>query len=117
MKAQQRVGRWGEQAAAEYLEGQGYVILARNFRSGHSEIDIIARQENVLVFVEVKARSSNRYGYPEYSVSPKKRLHLLSAAEKYIHEHPEFQTWRVDVIAVEGESGEAKITQFENVAA
>jgi putative endonuclease len=109
------VGRWGEQAAAEYLEKQGYVILTRNFRSAHGEIDLIARQANVLVFVEVKARSSNRYGFPEHSVTPRKRMHLLSAAEKYIFEHPEFQTWRVDVIAVEGESGEARITHFENV--
>ena len=115
MKIQQRVGRWGEQAAAEYLEKQGYTILARNFRTEHGEVDIIARQENVLVFVEVKARSSNRYGYPEHSVTPKKRMHILSAAEKYIFEHPEFQTWRVDVIAVEGETGEAKIVHFENV--
>ena len=115
MKVQQRVGRWGEQAAAEYLEKQGYKILARNFRTEHGEIDIIAQQDKVLVFIEVKARSSNRYGYPEYSVSPKKRLHLLSAAEKYILEHPKFQTWRVDVIAVEGETGEAKIVHFENI--
>ncbi len=116
MKTQQRVGRWGEGAAADYLETKGYVILARNFRTEHGEVDLIARQENVLVFVEVKARSSNRYGYPEYSVSPKKRMHLLSSAEKYILEHPEFHTWRVDVIAVEGETGEAKILHFENVA-
>jgi len=115
MKTQQRVGRWGEGAAADYLETKGYVILARNFRTEHGEVDLIARQENVLVFVEVKARSSNRYGYPEYSVSPKKRMHLLSSAEKYILEHPEFHTWRVDVIAVEGETGEAEIRHFENV--
>jgi putative endonuclease len=115
MRAQQRIGRWGEQAATDYLEKSGYAILARNFRTKHGEIDIIARQDKVLVFVEVKARSSNRYGYPEYSVSPKKRLHLLSAAQEYILSHPEFTTWRVDVIAVEGETGEAKISHFENV--
>ncbi len=115
MRAQQRVGRWGEQAAAEYLEKQGYIILARNFRTAHGEIDILARQDNVLVFVEVKARSSNRFGYPEHSVTPRKRMHILSAAEKYVLEHPEFRTWRVDVISVEGETGEAKIRHFENV--
>jgi putative endonuclease len=109
------VGRWGEQAAAEYLEKQGYIILARNFRAAHGEVDIIARQKNVLVFVEVKARSSNRYGYPEHSVTPRKQQHILSAAQEYIFEHPEFQTWRVDVIAVEGETGQAKISHFENV--
>ena len=65
MRTQQRVGRWGEQAAAEYLEKQGYIILERNFRTAHGEVDIIARQENVRVFVEVKPRSSSRYGMPE----------------------------------------------------
>jgi putative endonuclease len=115
MRDQQRVGRWGEQAATEYLEKQGYIILERNFRSAHGEVDIIARQGNALVFVEVKARSSNRYGLPEYSVTPKKRMHLMSAAQEYILAHPEYSTWRLDVIAVEGETGEAKIVHFENV--
>ncbi len=115
MSSRQRVGRWGEQAAAEYLEKQGYQILARNFRSSREEIDIVARQENALVFVEVKTRSSNRYGYPEHSVTPRKRQRILRAAETYILEHPEFRTWRVDVIAVEGETGKAKIVHFENV--
>lgn len=115
MNIQKQMGNWGEQAAVEYLEKQGYVILTRNFRTGHGEVDIIARQENVLVFVEVKARSSNRYGFPEHSVTPRKRMHILSAAEKYVLDHPEFQTWRVDVIAVEGETGKVNITHFENV--
>ena len=115
MRRQQSVGRWGEQAAADHLQARGYHILARNFRTAHGEIDIVARQENVLVFVEVKARSSNRFGFPEHSVTPRKRMHLLMAAETYIHAHPEFTTWRVDVIAVEGESGQAQITHFENV--
>lgn len=114
MNIQKQVGDCGEQAAAEYLEKQGYIILARNFRTGHGEVDIIARQENVLVFVEVKTRSSNQYGYPEHSVTPRKRRHILSSAEEYIHAHPEFHTWRLDVIAVEYETGEAKITHFEN---
>jgi len=115
MKAQQRVGRWGEQAAVEYLEKQGYTILERNFRAARGEVDIIARQDKVLVFVEVKARSSNRYGMPEYSVTPKKRMHIMSAAQEYTLAHPEFSTWRMDVVAVEGETGEAKIVHFENV--
>ena len=115
MNHKQTIGRWGEHSATEYLEQQGYIILVRNFRAGRGEIDIIARQENILVFVEVKTRSSNRYGYPEHSVTPAKRIHLLAAAEKYLLNHPEFKTWRMDVIAGEAESGSAKITHFENV--
>lgn len=116
MKIQQRVGRWGEQAAADYLEKQGYQILERNFRAARGEVDIIARQGKVLAFVEVKARSSNRYGLPEYSVTPKKRMHIMSAAQEYILAHPEFSTWRMDIITVEGETGEARVVHFENVA-
>jgi putative endonuclease len=115
MNIRQRVGHWGEQVAVEYLKKKGYVILDRNFHTEHGEVDIIAQQDKVLVFVEVKARSSNRFGYPEHSVTPRKRQHILSAALKYILDHPKFQTWRVDVISVEGETGEAKITHFENI--
>lgn len=115
MSIQKKVGAWGEQAAAEYLERNGYIILARNFRAQHGEVDIIARQDKVLVFVEVKTRSSNQYGFPEHSVTPKKRMHILAAAEKYILEHPEYQTWRVDVLAVDNETGEARFMHFENV--
>lgn len=115
MNIQKQMGGWGEQAAVDYLVKQGYVILTRNFRAEHGEVDIIARQENVLVFVEVKARSSNRHGFPEHSVTPRKRVHILSAAERYILDHPEFRTWRVDVIAVDNETGEARIMHFENV--
>ncbi|MBV6394980.1 MAG: hypothetical protein HFACDABA_00551 [Anaerolineales bacterium] len=109
------MGLWGEQAAVDYLEKQGYIILERNFRAARGEVDIIARQDKALVFVEVKARSSNRYGMPEYAVTPKKRMHILSAAQEYILSHPEFSTWRMDIISIEGETGEAKIVHFENV--
>jgi putative endonuclease len=115
MSVQKTVGRWGEQAAADYLEKEGYVILARNYRTEHGEVDIIARQENILVFVEVKTRSSIRYGFPEHSVTPRKRKHILSAAEKYILEHPAYQTWRLDVMAIDNETGEPRFMHFENV--
>lgn len=117
MRVQQRMGRWGEAAAAEYLVKQGYEILARNVRSAHGEIDIVARQGEVLVFVEVKARASGRFGHPEEAVTLRKQAHILSAAESYLQEHPEYDAWRVDAISVEGRPGKtAEITHFENVA-
>lgn len=116
MRVQQRMGRWGEAAAAEYLVKQGYEILARNLRTAHGEIDLVARQGEALVFVEVKARASGRFGHPEEAVTLRKQAHILSAAESYLQAHPEYDTWRVDVVSVEGQPGRTpQITHFENV--
>ena len=103
----QVLGRWGEDAAAEYLTANGYVIVARNVRSAHGEIDIVASRDSLLVFVEVKTRSSHRFAYPEDLVTRRKQIFLLSAAEEYLQAHPNSgESWQFDVIAVEGKPGE-----------
>jgi putative endonuclease len=97
----QSLGRWGEDRAAEYLQEKGYQILERNIRTEYGEIDLLARHGSTLIFVEVKARSSQAYGHPEESVSAIKQQHMAEAAESYLQAHPEFESdWRVDVIAV-----------------
>ncbi len=113
----QVVGRWGEDAAAEYLKANGYTILARNVHSAHGEIDIVASKDGLLVFVEVKTRSSHAFAYPEDSVTHRKQAYMLSAAEEYLQAHPESgESWQFDVIAVEGTpGGKAQIEHFENV--
>jgi putative endonuclease len=73
------VGRWGEQKAAEYLAERGYLFAARNVRTPHGEIDLLANKEGLTVFVEVKARLSARVGPPEISVSPRKQEHMTPA--------------------------------------
>ena len=115
--SRQQVGRWGEEAAARYLQANGYTILGRNFRTAHGELDLVVQKEGVLVFVEVKARSSHAFAYPEASVTLRKQAHLLSAAEEYIQAYPESpETWQFDVLAIEcGPDGKAVITHFENV--
>jgi putative endonuclease len=115
--SRQKTGRWGEEAAAEYLKTKGYTILARNVHSAHGEIDIVASKDGLLVFVEVKTRRSHDFAYPEDSVTHRKQTYLLSAAEDYLQAHPECgDSWQFDVIAVEGKtSGKAQITHFENV--
>jgi putative endonuclease len=115
----QRIGRWGEDTAAEYLSGRGYTILSRNVHTAHGEVDIVARLEDLLVFVEVKTRTSSTFGYPEESVTVRKQSHMLAAAEHYLQEHPENgENWQFDVIAVEGKpGGKPVITHFENVIA
>ena len=113
----QIVGRWGEDAAAGYLAENGFTVLARNVHSAHGEIDIVATKGGLLVFVEVKTRSSHRFAYPEDSVTLRKQAYMLSAAEAYLQAHPESgESWQFDVIAVEGvPGGKAQIEHFENV--
>jgi putative endonuclease len=113
------VGRWGEDAAAQYLAANGYTLLERNVHSAHGEIDIVASKEGLLVFIEVKTRRSHTFAYPEDSVTRRKQAYLLSAAEAYLQAHPESsESWQFDVIAVEGTpGGKAQIEHFENVIA
>jgi len=114
MKHNQRIGKWGEDTAVEYLAERGYEIVARNARTPYGEIDIVARQGDVTIFVEVKTRTSNKMGLPEESITARKREHMLAASDHYAAEH-EIDHWQIDVIAIEGKPGtKPKITYFEN---
>lgn len=73
-----------EEIACEFLGKNGYNIVERNFRCKIGEIDIIARNEDYLVFIEVKYRSSNRYGEPEYSINKRKQSKIYRAAQFYM---------------------------------
>ena len=113
----QATGRWGEEAATEYLKAKGYSVLARNVFSAHGEIDIVASKDGLLVFVEVKTRRSHAFAFPEDSVTRRKQAYMLFAAEEYLQEHPDSgDSWQFDVIAVEGKpGGKAQVVHFENV--
>jgi putative endonuclease len=114
MKHNQKVGKWGEDAVTGYLTERGYEILARNARTPYGEIDIVTKQGDVTIFVEVKTRTSNKMGLPEESVNLRKQAHMLACAEHYAAEHA-IDHWQIDVISVEGKVGlEPKITHFEN---
>ena len=93
-------GKKGEDMAVEYLTGQGYQILNRNYRSGNSEVDIIAIDGNELVFIEVKARAHDRFGYPEESVDDAKQEAIQSVAEAYISNEGWNGDIRFDIIAI-----------------
>jgi putative endonuclease len=113
-----RLGQWGEKVAADYLKQQGYILLGLNIRTPYGEIDILARQEDTLVFVEVKTRRSASLGYPEISITPQKFSHMVSAAESHLLEHPELTLgWRIDVISIRRKAQEElpEIVHFENV--
>lgn len=113
----QRYGAWGEHQAEKYLIDKGLRTLERNYRTAFGEIDLVMSQDSQLVFVEVKTRSSKRFGWPEESVTDKKTDHLLLAVEQYLADHPEaLDAWRVDVISICGTPGGStpEITWFEN---
>jgi putative endonuclease len=117
MASRKSLGRWGEAQAAAYLAQCGYEILDWNARTSYGEIDLVARQEGVTVFVEVKTRSSEKYGLPEESITPRKRAHILAAAQAYLQNHPELDLdWRVDVVAIrrQGQGRKPEIIHFEN---
>ena len=114
MKPNQQVGKWGEDAAAGYLIKCGFEIFARNARTPYGEIDIVAKQGDITVFVEVKTLRSSRNFFPEHNVTARKREHMLAAAEYYAAEH-EINHWQIDVVSVEGQPTlTPKITHFEN---
>ncbi|AEI47746.1 YraN family protein [Runella slithyformis] len=93
-------GRLGEDKAAAFLENKGFEILARNFRFRHSEIDIIAKKNKILIFAEVKTRTNVSFGMPEEFVDATKRRLIMKAAEQYIFDTDWHGDIRFDVISV-----------------
>ncbi|NSW52755.1 MAG: YraN family protein [Anaerolineae bacterium] len=113
----QTLGRWGEAKAAEYLVQQGMAIRCRNYHCAEGEIDLVAEDTEGLYFVEVKTRSSTRWGYPEAAVDGRKREHILAAARHYLQEQELDCLWRVDVVAVVGSpraKSEVEIVWYQN---
>lgn len=95
----QKTGKAGEEAAAKYLEQKGYEILDRNWHYGKYEIDLIARQKDELVFVEVKTRNY-KYVLPEYAVGKMKQTNIRKGAEAYMHLNSCECAVRFDIIAI-----------------
>lgn len=111
----QQLGRWGEQAAASYLQARGYTIEAQNLRSEHGEIDLLASKDGQLIFVEVKTRRSMRFGHPEEAVTAAKQAHLIATAQAYMQSQPAQRQWRIDVISVfQPAAGPPDIVHIEN---
>ena len=117
MAAHNELGKWGEDLAASYLEEQGYEILERDWKSGHHDLDIVARDESTLVIVEVKTRRNRLFGDPEEAIDYKKRLSLQSAANHYVKSHRTKAPVRIDVISIVGTIGNTpEIDHIKDVA-
>lgn len=98
------IGRFCESAVARYLTDNGYTVTARNFTVKGGEIDLVAENDEVLLFVEVKGRSEGdqirRFGRPALAVNAEKRTHLIFAAREYLRRTPSSKRPRFDVAEV-----------------
>ena len=102
MGHRQRIGRIGEQLACAALARRGYHIVERNWRCPQGEIDIVARDGQCWVFVEVKTRRGRGAGLPEDGFTRRKAERLTELAQIYLYEHALGQVdWRIDLVAVE----------------
>lgn len=93
-------GRQGEQLAVVFLQNKGYQVVFRNFRAGRAEIDLIVQKDNLLVFVEVKARTNKTFGTPETFVNYAKSRRIVKAAEDYIYRKNWQGEIRFDIVAI-----------------
>ncbi|MFA6167521.1 MAG: YraN family protein [Gemmatimonadaceae bacterium] len=103
-KATNDFGELGERVAARWLERQGYTVLARRWRSGHRDIDVIAERDGIVAFVEVKTRAALEFGDPVQAVHAQKQRSLVRSAREWMARHdgakPAKPEYRFDVIGV-----------------
>ncbi|MBE7629503.1 YraN family protein [Tenacibaculum piscium] len=114
MAEHNELGEKGEQLAIEYLEGNGYKILEKNYRYKKAEVDIIAQKDGFLVVVEVKTRSSTYFGNPQDFVNPKKIKLLVYAMNHYVHQKNIDLEIRFDIIGILQTNNTFKIEHIED---
>ena len=100
-----RLGEEGEVIAVRFLKKNGYRIIQKNYRTPIGEIDIIARDGDTLVFIEVKTRESIRYGLPFESINNKKRQKIMNVATLYLKRFKDIPPCRFDVVSINYDDG------------
>lgn len=95
-----RLGEKGEELAKRFLQKKGYKLIEQNYKTPLGEIDIIAKDKDTLVFIEVKTRESIEFGYPFESVNYAKRQKIAKAAMSYLKRFKEVPQCRFDVISI-----------------
>ncbi|QQR88824.1 MAG: YraN family protein [Myxococcales bacterium] len=110
-----KLGKAAEDFVAAHLEAEGYEILARNARVGRLELDIVARKASLLVFCEVRARSTLSFMDPAESITEKKIANLRQAASLWLQrQKPPFRSIRFDVAAVSMEGQQYKLCYYDS---
>lgn len=112
---QHAIGKYGERLACEFLKKKGLRVITTNYQTKVGEIDIIARDNESLIFIEVKTRTSTDYGYPEENVHLKKLTAFKMAVELYILQNNVCEAYRLDVVSVDVSGEKPVFEHFENV--
>ena len=116
MYLRHETGKTGEELVAKYLESIGYTIIERNFVARQGEIDIIAKEKEELVFIEVKTRTNTAFGRPIEAVNRPKQKHLISTVKYYLYaNHLENAFVRLDVIEVYLRGNEYRINHIKQI--
>lgn len=110
-----QLGWRGEEQARHWLEARGFTFVAAHFRTRYGEIDLIMRQAETTVFVEVKTRRSRKFGLPEEAVSDRKLERLRAAVELYCARHPEVGNVRLDLMLIEPLADQVKIRHISGL--
>lgn len=114
MYINKETGNLGENIATHYLKQKGYVILDRNFESRQGEIDIIALDKKEVVFIEVKTRTSNKFGTPSEAVNKIKQKHMLQTIKYYLYIRNLSEEFiRIDVIEVYIKDNQYKVNHIK----
>lgn len=100
MARHNNTGTTGESMAEAYLITKGYIILHKNWRHSHWEVDIIAEKDDILHFIEVKTRRTEKYGQPEDAVSNKKIQNLINASEEYLYQQPQWKRIQFNILSI-----------------
>lgn len=116
MDARHLLGKQGEKLSRDFLKKKGFRILRTNFRNKHGEIDLVAEDGEILVFVEVKTQRKSMFGPPEWKVDWRKQLQLVKVAESFLQTNNlQEKPCRFDVIGITVESGsQHNITHLED---
>ena len=106
-------GALGERTACDFIGKNGYEIIETNYRCRDGEVDIIAKQKETLVFIEVRTKKSLKFGSPEESITQIKKERLRAVAEHYRQNHENLSPeWRIDVVAIQMDSS-GKVSRIE----
>jgi len=110
------LGNWGEQTAKEFLLAEGYKLIVENWRNRSGEIDLIMQDANVVVFIEVRTKESSSFGTGVESITLQKRAKIREMAASFL----QFKSWwdkpiRFDLIAIDKNAHEYKITHLKNI--
>ena len=107
------LGKRGEEKAREFLVAHGYTIIAMNYVCPLGEIDIIAREKNILCFIEIKTRCSSQFGFPAEAINKKKQKKLIDVARFYLNQQRSpFNEYRFDIVEVFYDKGKDCFSEF-----